>query len=69
MANHFAEKHPSMQMPEELTKAVALKYHEKATTLELLKVYPTGSIRAPTNCIGQHCPYKERAAPAVIQLN
>ena len=29
----------SVQMPEELAKAVALKYHEKATTLELLKVY------------------------------
>ena len=58
MANHFAEKHPSMQMPEELTKAVALKYHEKATTLELLRVYPK-SIRAATNCIGRHCPCKE----------
>ena len=58
MADHFALKHPSVQMPEELAKAVALKYHEKATTLELLKVYPK-SIRAPTNCLGKNCPCKQ----------
>ena len=52
MADHFALKHRSVQMPEELAKAVALKYHEKATTLELLKVYPK-SIRAPTNCLAK----------------
>ena len=50
-------------MPEELAKAVALKYHEKATTLELLKVYPK-SIRAPTNCLGKDCPVK----PTVLIL-
>ena len=39
MADHFEQKHPSTPMPEELAKAVALKHHEKDTTLELLKVY------------------------------
>ena len=39
-----------VSVSEELTKAVALKYHEKDTTLELLKVYPR-SIKAATNCL------------------
>ena len=55
MADHFDEKHPSTPMPEELAKAVALKYHEKDTTLELLKVYPR-SIKVATNCLGKDCP-------------
>ena len=45
-------------MPEELENAVALKYHEKDTTLELLKVYPR-SIKAATNCLGKDCPCKQ----------
>ena len=46
-----------VSVSEELTKAVALKYHEKDTTLELLKVYPR-SIKAATNCLGKDCPCK-----------
>ena len=52
-----AAEHPSTPMPEELAKAVALKYHEKDTTLELLKVYPR-SIKVATNCLGKDCPCK-----------
>jgi len=55
------------EVPEELAKAVALKYHEKATTLELLKVYPK-SIRAPTNCLGKDCPCKQAVKPTVLIL-
>ena len=57
MADHFEQKHPSTPMPEELAKAVALKNHEKDTTLELLKVYPR-SIKVATNCLGKDCPCK-----------
>ena len=58
MADHFAEKHPATAMPDELSKAVALKYHEKELTLELLEKLPR-SLKGPKSCLGSACPCKQ----------
>ena len=56
MADHFAEKHPTIQMPDELAHAVALRYHEKDGTLPLLTKYPKSMKNI---CKGASCPCKE----------
>ena len=54
MADHFADKHNG-QMPEDLAKETAMRFHEKAGTMPLLKVYPK-SLRKI--CTGPSCQCK-----------
>ena len=48
--HHFADKPDHGEMPKQLAEQVALRYHEKDATLQLLKVYPKS---VKVKCDGQ----------------
>ena len=56
MNDHFKDKHPSTPIPQQLAQELALRYHEKEGTLQLLDKYPR-SVRA-VGCTGPKCACK-----------
>ena len=54
MEKHFAEKHAGKAMPSALSKVIALSYHEKEHTLQLLK-----NSKVKNVCKGAKCECKK----------
>jgi len=54
MEKHFAEKHAGKAMPSALSKVIALSYHEKEHTLQLLK-----NSKVKNVCKGAQCECKK----------
>ena len=46
MKDHFEQKHTGTPMPGQLAEDIALRYHEKEATAQLLDHYPKGVKRA-----------------------
>ena len=53
MGDHFAERHPTMAIPKDLATDVALRYHEREATEQLLQNYPR-SVKVKS-CQGVKC--------------
>ena len=56
MHQHFADKHERETMPKELAEAVALRYHEKEGTKQLLTKFPKA---VKVACDGARCVCKK----------
>ena len=52
----YEQRHASKQMPEGLAKDVALRYHERDGTNQLLSCFPRS---VKVKCAGASCPCKK----------
>ena len=58
MNDHFKEKHSSTPIPQELANQVALRYHERQGTLQLLDKYLKSLKDKDVGCAGSQCTCK-----------
>ena len=55
MNDHFKDKHSDIEMPRELAEEVALRYHEREGTSQLLTKFPKS---VKVQCGGTQCACK-----------
>ena len=58
MKDHFEQKHTGTPMPGQLAEDIALRYHEKEATAQLLDVYPKGvKVKCGPQCACKSTPF------------